>query len=124
MIPNDITITDGVASGTDLTLSKISEQNGESIFTGSYDSGLFARTVRVSVKHTVPLDPAKPSSHLVKMDINRYLEDGTFSKTLTAHAVFRSTTGPNAGQTAATMATLSNLFNHPAFSDEWSKGAF
>lgn len=125
MIPNILTITDGVAVGTNLVLRRMSEQNGESIYRGEYAGGSGAlRTVRMSVKHTVPVDPKKPSSHLVKLDITRFTVDGEVEKDFSAHSVFRSSTGPVASSTIGHINMLTNVLAHLPFQEEFAAGAF
>lgn len=124
MIPNNITITDGVGVGTDLVLDKISEQNGESVFVGGWDGGIGKRSMRLSVKHTVPADETKKSSHLCKLTITRYNVDGTLDRVSSVHMVFQSDTGVDASVNQGNFDLFDTLLNHASFMDAFVMGSY
>lgn len=126
MIPNTLTLTSLAGNvGTDLVLDKVSEQNGESVFLGSYTtSGGELRSYRMTVKHTIPVDVTKSSSHLVKWDITRFNADGTLDRTLSVHTVLRSSQGVDAVVNGFNIGSFADLLQLAAFTDEFKKGAY
>lgn len=124
MIPNNITITDGVGTGVDLILDKISEQNGESVFVGGWVSVLGKRSLRFSVKHTVPADVTKKSSHLCKLTITRFTPEGALDGVSSVHMVFQNDAGVDPDTNAGNFDLFNTLTTYAPFMDAFKMGSY
>lgn len=95
MLPNTIALT----SPQTCTLTKRSEQNGTTKYTGEYTSGSPAtlKEVIVEVKHTRPSDPTSKSSSLCKTTIHAYDENSILVNTFRSWTVVDTTKFTSAG---------------------------
>jgi hypothetical protein len=122
VLPNSITLTDQFAN--DHVLTKRSEQNGTTVFTGTFvDPSNYTYSSKLEVRHTSPDDPLLKGSHLLKLSVNTFDATGTLVASYKAWTVQE---GPGLTASGATRSftMLTSALDVPAFADEFFAGSY
>ncbi len=122
MLPNSVTLT--LESGTEIVMTKRSEQGGTSKYTGGYTASNGTRDVELEVKHTRPANKLARASSMAKILIHRYDNDGNFQKTTRCWTVVDQDNNYVPDVSASTSYLLNDFLETASVRTEFFEGSF
>lgn len=111
MFDNTLTLTVGADP---ITLTRINQQNYESMYTGISGDGFRRHALRLA--HTLPSVAGGGESHLIRLDTQRYDAAGVYVNTVQNWMVSKTVDGPQVkGASHDHMMALAALFGSTNF---------